>query len=163
MKRKAGHMQKFDTKNSNAEAPSLLPSNKSREVLNSLDGWQSTDDHKMIYREFIFHDFMAAIDMIDHIAIIAEDEKHHPDLHLTKYRNLRVGLTTHEVGGLSGKDFAVASKINDLPFNKEHQRVETKTQPKKSKGTSVLAKENKLKGTKTKKTVNRIGPRIKKV
>src|SRR5271169_4387041 len=55
------------------EASSLLTANKARESLKNLDGWQSTDDHKMIYREFILHDFMAAIDLIDHIAPIAED------------------------------------------------------------------------------------------
>src|ERR1019366_349456 len=70
----------------------------------------------MIYREFILQDFMAAIDLIDRIAIIAEDEKHHPDIHLTQYRNLRVGLTTHDVGGLSKKDFTVVLKINDEPM-----------------------------------------------
>ena len=97
------------------ETPSLLTANKVRESLNNLQGWQSTDDHKMIYREFILQDFMGAIDLIDRIALIAEDDKHHPDIHLTQYRNLRIGLTTHDVGGLSEKDFIVAMKINDLP------------------------------------------------
>ena len=109
-------MQKPDRKNSPVEAPSLLPANKARESLKDLDGWQLTDDHKMIYREFILQDFMAAVDLIDRIALIAEDEKHHPDIHLTQCRNLRVALTTHDVGGLSQKDFTVALKIKDLPI-----------------------------------------------
>ena len=87
--------------NREVETSSLIEANKAREALKDLDGWQLTDDHKMIYREFILQDFMAAIDLIDRIAIIAEDEKHHPDIHLTQYRNLRVALTTHDVGGLS--------------------------------------------------------------
>jgi len=70
----------------------------------------------MIYREYILADFMAAIDLIDRIAKIAEDEKHHPDIHLTQFRNLRVGTTTREVGGLSKNDFNVALRINDLPM-----------------------------------------------
>jgi len=107
------------------EVPTLLNANKAREFLNNLHGWQLTDDHKMIYREFILLDFVSAVDLIDRIALIAEDEKHHPDIHLTQYRNLRVGLTTHDVGGLSQKDFTVAQKINDLPtlFNKHNNGV----------------------------------------
>jgi len=102
--------------NKETEAASLLTANKARESLKDLDGWQLTDGLKMIYREFILQDFMAAIDFIDRIALIAEEEKHHPDIHLTQYRNLRVGLTTHDVGGLSQKDFIVASKIKGLPI-----------------------------------------------
>ena len=119
-------MQKLDRKNSHkeqkvslnreVETPSLFTDDKAIESLKNIDGWQLTEDHKMIYREFILQDFMAAIDLIDRIALIAEDEKHHPDIHLTQYRNLRVALTTHDVGGLSQKDFTVALKIKDLPM-----------------------------------------------
>jgi 4a-hydroxytetrahydrobiopterin dehydratase len=104
-----------------AEESSLLTANKARESLKNLDGWQLTEDHKMIYREFILQDFMAAIDLIDRIALIAEDEKHHPDIHLTQYRNLRIGLTTHDVGGLSQKDFTVALKINGVVIDQQSQ------------------------------------------
>ena len=117
-------MQKLDRKNSHkeqkvslnreVETPSLFTDDKAIESLKNIDGWQLTEDHKMIYREFILQDFMAAIDLIDRIALIAEDEKHHPDIHLTQYRNLRVALTTHDVGGLSQKDFTMALKIKDL-------------------------------------------------
>src|ERR1039457_1957329 len=119
-------MQKLDRKNSHkeqkvslnreVETPSLFTDDKAIESLKNIDGWQLTEDHKMIYREFILQDFMAAIDLIDRIALIAEDEKHHPDIHLTQYRNLRVALTTQDVGGLSQKDFTVALKIKVLPM-----------------------------------------------
>jgi 4a-hydroxytetrahydrobiopterin dehydratase len=133
------------------KASSLLTANKARESLKDLDGWQLTDDHKMLYREFILQDFMAAIDLIDRIALIAEDEKHHPDLHLTQYRNLRVALTTHDVGGLSEKDFTVALKIKDLPIllNKHNNGVvidrqpQSKNQPKKKKVISPVLKRRK--------------------
>ena len=124
--------------NREVETPFLLTANKARESLKNLDGWQLTEDHKMIYREFILQDFMAAIDLIDRIAIIAEDEKHHPDIHLTQYRNLRVALTTHDVGGLSEKDFTVALKIKDLPmlFHKHNNGVaiDPQSQSKKQTG-----------------------------
>lgn len=153
-------MQKTDAHSAHAAGPSLLPANKSRESLEELDGWQSTSDHKMIYREYIMHDFTAAIDLISQIAAIAQDENHHPDLHLTQYRNLRIGLTTHDVGGLSDKDFTVASRINDLPFDKEHQNLQqgskavlgTKKPAQKSKAKSA-AKKSKKKSAKTKRAV----------
>lgn len=100
----------------------LLNANQIRTSLKYLVGWQSSNDNKMIYREYILRDFMAAIDLIDRIAKIAEDEKHHPDVHLTQYRNLRVGMTTHEVGGLSKNDFNVALRINDLPMELRHKK-----------------------------------------
>jgi 4a-hydroxytetrahydrobiopterin dehydratase len=50
---------------------------------------------------------------INKIGEIAESEGHHPDLHLTGYRNLRVDLTTHAIGGLSENDFIVAAKIDE--------------------------------------------------
>ncbi|MDP2653202.1 MAG: 4a-hydroxytetrahydrobiopterin dehydratase [Candidatus Omnitrophota bacterium] len=103
------------------EKATLLNANQIRASLENLLGWQSNNDNKMIYREYILRDFMAAIDLIDRIAKIAEDEKHHPDIHLTQYRNLRVGTTTHEVGGLSKSDFNVASRINDLPMELSHK------------------------------------------
>jgi pterin-4a-carbinolamine dehydratase len=118
--------------------------------LKNLDGWQLTDDHKMIYREFILHDFMAVIDLIDRIALIAEDEKHHPDIHLTQYRNLRVGLTTYDAGGLSEKDFIVARKIKDLLMLNKAVAVNKQLQNKKTKT------------IKTKKILNRIDQSIKK-
>lgn len=107
-------MQTSETKH---EEILLLPANKSRDALKNLDGWQATTDNKMIYREFILRDFMSAVDMIDGIASIAQKEKHHPDIHLTQFRNLRVTLTTHDVGGLSEKDFTVATKVNEMSLD----------------------------------------------
>jgi 4a-hydroxytetrahydrobiopterin dehydratase len=43
---------------------------------------------------------------------VAEDEDHHPDLHIEGYRNVRVVLSTHAIGGLSENDFIVAAKID---------------------------------------------------
>ena len=60
-------------------------------------------------------DFAAAVAFINRIAKVAEKENHHPDLHLTGYRRLRIVLTTHSAGGLTGKDHALAEKISALP------------------------------------------------
>jgi 4a-hydroxytetrahydrobiopterin dehydratase len=55
-----------------------------------------------------------ALQLANKIGDLAEQEQHHPDLHLTGYRLLRVDLTTHAIGGLSENDFIVAAKINQL-------------------------------------------------
>ena len=60
--------------------------------------------------------FTAAVRLINKIAEIAESENHHPDIHLTGYRKLRIELTTHALGGLTENDFIVAAKINVLPL-----------------------------------------------
>jgi pterin-4a-carbinolamine dehydratase len=92
-----------------------LTATLSRKFLKNIPGWHLITDGKMIYREFIIQDFKAAIDLINRIGEIAEDANHHPNIHLTDYRKLRVELTTHDVGGLSQEDFIEAGKINDLP------------------------------------------------
>ena len=84
--------------------------------LDTLKGWQVSDDGKMISRSFTMKNFMAAIHLIKNIAAVAESENHHPDIHLTGYRKLRIDLTTHAIGGLSENDFIIASKVNALPM-----------------------------------------------
>ncbi len=123
------HQKKLPIKASNIiatvekkdEKISLLNSNQTRKSLQYLTGWQANNDNKMIYREYIMQDFGAAIDMIARIAKVSENEQHHPDIHLTQYRNLRVGTTSHEQGGLTEGDFHLASRINALPMELKHK------------------------------------------
>ena len=60
-------------------------------------------------------DFLAAIDFFNKIAAVAEEEDHHPDLHLEGYRNVTIALSTHAVKGLTENDFILAAKINQIP------------------------------------------------
>ena len=65
-------------------------------------------------RSWRLRDFAAVMRLVDQIAALAEDEGHHPDIHITEYRNLEVALWTHAVGGLSENDFILAAKIDRL-------------------------------------------------
>ena len=56
---------------------------------------------------------MAAVRLINKIARMAEKMDHHPDLHLTHYKRLKIVLTTHEKGGVTGRDVRLATKISD--------------------------------------------------
>ena len=93
-----------------------MTAQQARVPLKKADGWHLSDDGKMIYREYVMKDFMASIDLINHIARVAESLEHHPDIHLTGYRKLRIELTTHDISGLSADDFIAANKINHLPL-----------------------------------------------
>ncbi len=87
---------------------------KVKDYLPLTPGWVVDADGKGIAREFVMKNFLAAVRAIERIAEIAEGEDHHPDIHLTGYRKLKICLTTHALGGLSENDFIVASKINTL-------------------------------------------------
>lgn len=56
----------------------------------------------------------AAIQFINEVSVIAEEEGHHPDLHLENWREVRVVLTTHAIGGLSLPDLVLAAKFDTI-------------------------------------------------
>ena len=57
------------------------------------------------------------MDWFNRVAVVAEAETHHPDLHLTSYRDVRVVLSTHAVGGLTQPDAIMAAKLDGLPVD----------------------------------------------
>jgi len=89
---------------------------EAEEQLKKLTGWQITADGQRIRKKWVVKDFMAGIKFFDEIARLAEDEQHHPDLHLEGYRNVMIELWTHAIGGLSENDFILAAKIDRLPI-----------------------------------------------
>ena len=91
-----------------------LPAEQVKKYLDGLPGWRLTSDGKRIRREWRVKDFLAGLDFFNRIGRIAEDEGHHPDLHLTGYRQVAVEIWTHAVGGLTENDFILAAKIDGL-------------------------------------------------
>lgn len=85
------------------------------EYLKTLTQWQLAPDAKSIYSDYQLQDFVSAVEFVDLVAKVAENEGHHPDFHLTDYRKLRIVLTTHAIGGLSDNDFILAAKIDRIP------------------------------------------------
>ena len=59
---------------------------------------------------------MAGIDFFNKVAALAQEEGHHPDLHLEGYRQVAVEIWTHAAGGLTENDFILAAKINQIPI-----------------------------------------------
>ena len=74
--------------------------------------WRREGDE--IVAELECADFVAAIAMVDRIAVAAEHADHHPDILIHAYRRLRITLTTHSAGGLTQRDFALARTIDTL-------------------------------------------------
>jgi 4a-hydroxytetrahydrobiopterin dehydratase len=81
----------------------------------SLPGWTLSPDTKKISRYWTVKNFMAGIEFFNKVAALAEDEGHHPDLHLEGYRNLSISIWTHAAGGLTENDFILAAKIDEIP------------------------------------------------
>ena len=88
---------------------------QAEQYIAGLKAWKLAEDRLSISAQYVMKDFSAAFDFMDRIREVAEADDHHPDLHLTGYRKLRIELATHAIGGLSENDFILAAKIEQLP------------------------------------------------
>ena len=79
--------------------------------LGQLSGWQS-DDGKKLTKSYRFRNFVQAVDFVNKITPIAEEQNHHPDL-LVRWGEVSVELWTHTANGLTDADFALAAKIDE--------------------------------------------------
>jgi 4a-hydroxytetrahydrobiopterin dehydratase len=66
-----------------------------------------------LVRTFKFRDFRAAMAFVNKIADLAEEAGHHPDIDI-RYNRVRLGLVTHDAGGLTAKDFDLAAGADKL-------------------------------------------------
>jgi 4a-hydroxytetrahydrobiopterin dehydratase len=76
------------------------------------DTWKLSDDAKLV-KEFFFVSYRHTIDFVNKVADIAEEEGHHPVLHVF-YGRVVVELWTHAINGLSENDFILAAKIDRI-------------------------------------------------
>ncbi len=86
-----------------------LPDDQIAERLTGLEGWERSGDE--IVKTFELPSFPEAIAFVTRIADRAEAADHHPDLDI-RYRKVRVALSTHDAGGITTKDFALAGEID---------------------------------------------------
>ena len=75
--------------------------------------WIVANNHH-IQREFRFPDFAAALRFVNQVGELAEQQGHHPDLHLA-WGKVEVKVWTHKIDGLTESDFILAAKIDQLP------------------------------------------------
>ena len=74
--------------------------------------WTVEKDHH-IHREFKFPDFKEALEFVNRVGAVAEEEGHHPDI-LLSWGKAEFTLWTHKVDGLTESDFILAAKIDRL-------------------------------------------------
>ncbi|MEI6352057.1 MAG: 4a-hydroxytetrahydrobiopterin dehydratase [Verrucomicrobiota bacterium] len=91
--------------------PALLAQSDVKQMMKRIPEWET--DKKSIERTFEFDDFTQAIDFLNAVAEIAEEEDHHPDLDV-RWNKVRVELSTRSEGGLTELDFQMAEKIDNL-------------------------------------------------
>jgi 4a-hydroxytetrahydrobiopterin dehydratase len=80
-------------------------------ALYALPQWNRSGD--VIARTFQFQDFPAAMDFVNAVASLAEQAQHHPDVDI-RWNKVTLALTTHDAGGLTEKDFALARQCDAL-------------------------------------------------
>ena len=74
------------------------------------DGWRLNPDGHL-ERAYSFKNFAAAMAFANKVADIAEDESHHPDLHIA-WGKCKVEIWTHKISGLTESDFYLAAKAD---------------------------------------------------
>ena len=77
--------------------------------LAALPGWEIVAGE--LVRTYKFHDFVAALGFVNRVGQLAEKAGHHPDIDI-RYNKVRLALVTHDAGGLTGKDFDLASQAD---------------------------------------------------
>ena len=82
-----------------------------KSALAKVPAWRKTGSS--IARTFEFVDFVAAIKFVNAVARAAEKANHHPDIDI-RWNKVTLTLSTHDAGGLTAKDFALAGRIDVL-------------------------------------------------
>jgi 4a-hydroxytetrahydrobiopterin dehydratase len=90
-----------------------LSAGESERLLRRLSAGWRIDNNGHIVKEFFFKDFKEALDFVNEIGQLSEQERHHPDV-LLSWGLVRVVLWTHKIGGVQRSDFVLAAKIEEM-------------------------------------------------
>ena len=82
------------------------------EILQLVPLWTAVNEHH-ISRTFTFPDFKRALDFVNRVGNVAEEQGHHPDI-LLRWGKAEITLWTHKIDGLTHSDFILAAKIDQL-------------------------------------------------
>ena len=80
------------------------------ELVSELEGW--TSDGARLEKTFTLRGWKGAITFVDRVAELASEADHHPDIHVERYKHVRIVLTTHVSGGISQADIDLAKAID---------------------------------------------------
>jgi 4a-hydroxytetrahydrobiopterin dehydratase len=82
-------------------------------ALAKLAGWTETPGRDAIAKTFVFKDFNEAFGFMSRVALVAEKNDHHPEWR-NVYKTVEVVLSTHDAGGLTAKDIALAEAMDRI-------------------------------------------------
>jgi 4a-hydroxytetrahydrobiopterin dehydratase len=91
-----------------------MPALSSAEIMQALvqlPEWQLNDG--LLNRTLDFTDFREAMSFVNSVAAVAERAGHHPDIDI-RYNKVKLALTSHDAGGITEKDFALAAEIGKI-------------------------------------------------
>jgi 4a-hydroxytetrahydrobiopterin dehydratase len=77
-----------------------------------VDGWNIIEEHH-IMKTFEFPDFRGALNFVNYVGELAEEQRHHPEISLT-WGKVEITTWTHKINGLTESDFILAAKIDQL-------------------------------------------------
>ncbi len=83
------------------------------QALKGLAGWADAPGREAIARTFTFKDFNEAFGFMARAALVAEKTDHHPEWR-NVYKTVEVVLTTHDAGGVTARDIALAKAMNAI-------------------------------------------------
>jgi len=82
-------------------------------ALKDLPGWAEVPSREAIGRTFVFKDFNEAFGFMARSALVAEKHDHHPEWR-NVYKTVEVVLATHDAGGVTARDIALAKAMNTI-------------------------------------------------
>lgn len=80
--------------------------------LEELNGWEHSDI--WLTKLFKFENFVQAVEFVNKLVPIAEKLNHHPDVTIQNYNEVRIGITTHDEGGITEMDFQLAKEFDKI-------------------------------------------------
>jgi 4a-hydroxytetrahydrobiopterin dehydratase len=89
-----------------------MPAPEIAELLPLIQGWEAVRDHHLV-KTYAFKNFAEALAFVDRIGAMAEEQWHHPDVHLG-WGKVTVEIWTHKIDGLTESDFVFAAKCDAL-------------------------------------------------
>lgn len=96
-----------------AQMVQKLAGDRRQEALARLSGWREVEGRDAITKTFVFADFSAAFGFMTRTALAAEKLDHHPEWS-NVYKTVAVTLSTHEAGGLTLRDVALAETMDRI-------------------------------------------------
>jgi 4a-hydroxytetrahydrobiopterin dehydratase len=94
------------------ESEQLLPEPVLVKLLGELDGWQR--DGQTLTKTFTLKGWKSALAFANRVAEAATAADHHPDIHVERYKTVRIVLTTHITKGISQADIDLAKAIDAI-------------------------------------------------